>query len=285
MNRSRSKGSCFAWARSAIYACVIILVTMAGLMTWQQERQIYLPRPYTPEEFREAKARFSLLRFQTSQGEQLAFYAAPKEGVGALPRRIWFMFEGNGGLALNWRGFIERFPDEQVGFVLIDYPGYGANQGKPSPAAMLENSDGAYLALLKHLGLSEQELHGRLRIMGYSLGAAAALQFAARHQLDRLILVAPFTSMRAMAWRAVGPFAVFLRHPFDNDARLKEVLERSPEARVLIVHGTRDTVIPVSMGEKLAGMFPGNTRFLRVEGASHWDIIGETEAEITAAMR
>jgi len=58
-------------------------------------------------------------------------------------------------------------------------------------------------------------------LLGHSLGAAAALQAGAVIPARQILLIAPFTSMRAMAKRSVGvPLAYLLRHDFDNEARL-----------------------------------------------------------------
>src|SRR5690606_8547888 len=100
----------------------------------------------------------------------------------------------------------------------------------------------AYDVLVAELG----ETPPSLGVVGHSLGAAAALQFAAEHPVDRVVVVAPFTSTMDMARRMVGPiFAHLLHHRFDNRARLRELAARETPPRVLLLHGDNDPVIPV----------------------------------------
>jgi hypothetical protein len=122
-------------------------------------------------------------------------------------------------------------------------------------------------------------------VLGHSLGAAAALQLASEREVAQVVLLAPFTSMLEMARRTVGrPLAQFLRHRFDNRARLAEVLERFPATRVTIIHGTRDEIIPVSMGRELAASAPDRIEYLELPDADHNSLALFHEEEIYARM-
>jgi hypothetical protein len=54
---------------------------------------------------------------------------------------------------------------------------------------------------------------------------------------------------------------------FDSLAKIKSV--RSP---ILIIHGTRDEVVPFAMGQRLYQAAPEPKAFLPVEGARHNDV-------------
>jgi uncharacterized protein len=138
-------------------------------------------------------------------------------------------------------------------------------------------------ALAAHLRLPLAELHRRSAALGHSLGAAAALQYAARHPLQRLVLISPFTTMRAMARRTAGwPLCEVLTHRFDNRARLAE-LAAGFLPPTTIVHGDADGLIPLEMSRSLVAEFPGV--ILRViPGAGHNDVLTLGEAEIHQAM-
>jgi fermentation-respiration switch protein FrsA (DUF1100 family) len=83
-----------------------------------------------------------------------------------------------------------------------------------------------------------------------------------------LILLAPFTSVPALAARFVPvlPLRWMVHDRFDNLAKAPAI--RQP---VLIVHGTRDGVVPAAMGRALSGAFPA-ARLELVEGAAHNDL-------------
>jgi fermentation-respiration switch protein FrsA (DUF1100 family) len=65
----------------------------------------------------------------------------------------------------------------------------------------------------------------------------------------------------------VGPLAPwFVSDRFDNAAKVRQI--RLP---TLVVHGTRDEVVPFSMGETLSGRFPRG-RLLPLPGVGHNDV-------------
>jgi len=267
----------------ALLLCLVIFIALYFVMLFLgQDKIIYYPQRYGERERSIGSTYYTLIEYQTSQGSHVAYYHDPGQGI---PERIWVMFHGNASVALHWTEFVSDFPDKEAAFLLIDYPGYGQNDGKPSPESIEESADAALVALALHLKISAEDLTPRLSALGLSLGAAAALQFAAPRLLKRVVLITPFTSMQDMAARVVGKWASFvLRHNFDNQARLAELIEGNQDAKVAIVHGTEDEVIPFSMGKALSELYPKRTTFIEVRGASHNTVFTEAEDKIVAAM-
>jgi len=180
--------------------------------------------------------------------------------------------------------FVSSYPSTQDAFLLIDYPGYGSCEGSPSRKTIQESSDAALAALAGHLGVKVAVLEPRLRLLGHSLGAASALGFASAHPVSRVVLLAPFTTLRDMARRSVGwPLCYLLLDNFDNRARLQEITRRSPSPSIDILSGTDDSVIPFRMGQELGRSF-AHVHFTPVPGAGHNTIISEAEPQIFAAM-
>ena len=62
------------------------------------------------------------------------------------------------------------------------------------------------------------------------------------------------------------PVRLLLRDPFRSDKRIGSVT-----APVLVLHGTRDEVVPIEFGERLYEMIRAPKRFLRLPGAGHND--------------
>ncbi len=267
----------------AVIRCIVLPTgVLALLLACSQRHLIYFPRPYSPEQARGDAPRVVPLPFITGEGPQTCFYVAPRAPRAAPPERLWMLFGGNGMVALDWQDFL-RGADPASGFLLVDYPGYGASTGLCSPATIRDASDGAAVALAAHLHLDDASLRARLGVVGHSLGCAAALQFAARHPLQRAVLIAPFTSMLAMARLHVGwPLCEVLVHRFDNRARLAEVFAAGAPA-VTILHGDQDEVIPVAMARALAAEFPAIT-YIELPGGTHNGIMGSARPEICAAM-
>ncbi len=220
-----------------------------------QNRMIYYPSRYDSAWLDRMRGAITFLPFETSQGSQQAYYVPPRAPAadGAPPERLWVLFHGNAARALDWLDTIEPLPDAGAAYLLVDFPGYGASAGKPTPGTILEASQGALDALARDLNLDRAALNDRLHLMGYSLGAAAALQLARHTGARRIVLLAPFSDMLAMARRTVGwPLACLLRHRFDNRAALAALAERPERPAVTILHGDADPLVPVEMSRQMA---------------------------------
>lgn len=241
---------------------------------------MYFPSAYRPVE-REAFKREGLveLSYKTSQGDQLAFYKPP-EGAA---KRIWIVFSGNGARSTDYRD-IANHPHH--GYLFIDYPGYGANAGKPSPKRIDASVDAAIVALAAHLKLEEAQVKSQLAAFGHSLGCAVALRAAERHEIKRIVLVSPFTTMKEMAGIAVGRLlSNVVTHRYDNVKAMAALATHDPKPQVVIFHGTKDDIVPARMGKALADAHPEFAQWRPIEGADHNGIVGDHLPTITAAMR
>jgi len=250
----------------------LLLLSLALLVVLFQGRFIYFPLRYSPAELEEAKSiGVQEVRFRTSQGNQAAFFWQSEDSE-ANPQNIWIVFGGNGDIALGWIGLVCDFPDPSTGFLLIDYPGYGICEGRPNPQSILENSECALQALLEQKRWKSDA--GALCVLGHSLGGAAALQFAAKHIVSKIVVLSTFTSMddmvRAQIHISLGPL---LRHPFDNVTSLKAVLSRKQVPDIYIFHGEADELIPLKMGRALAQLDSKRIKFVPIPGAHHNDVV------------
>lgn len=175
---------------------------------------------------------------------------------------------------------IERW--RRLGFdvLAIDYRGFGrSTDASPTESLSYEDAQAAW----DWLGRAEP---GRPRvIVGHSLGGAIAAELAARHpEAAGVVLEATFTSIRDMvahtAWRLL-PVGLILTQEFDTLSKIPRI--RSP---LLIVHGTRDAIVPYEMGERLFAVATApSRRFLRVEGGSHHNLSSVAFEQYRAAVR
>ena len=151
----------------------------------------------------------------------------------------------------------------KVSVFLFDYRGYGKSEGSPDEEGTYADGRAAYQYLLDR-GLASD----RIVLFGESLGAAVALQLALEKQAAALVLESSFTSIPDMA-AAVYPFLPlgrFVRTRYDN-------LEKIPSVRMplLILHGTRDRIVPFEQGERLFRAASEPKRFFAIPGAGHND--------------
>jgi len=252
-------------------------VSVLGALWLFQDRLIYPAPHYSARALSGLPPGLVVLRDPADSGSIVGFYRA---AAGAsLPKKLWLLFGGNGDVALRWYELVGPSVTADTGFLLVEYPGYGARAGKPSPASLLAGTEQTLAALAQHLGTSVAELQPRVALVGYSLGAAAALQYAAEHPVRRIVLFAPFTSMLDMARQSVGsPLCYLLSHRYDNVAALRTIQARGMPP-LDILHGDRDGLIPQQMGRALAAQVP-TSHFELVPGAGHGDLIDVAAARL-----
>lgn len=252
----------------------LVVATFTVLLLGCQSRLIYFPRRYQPAETKYwTQGGGAVLKYTTEHGQQQAYFRAGSQPGG----RIWMFCPGNAMLALDAEAEARRW-DAEAGWLFLDYPGYGGNEGRPHPSTIARNIDGAAQALADHLGVSLQELTPRMGASGQSLGAAVALMAVDQLKLDRAVLIAPFTTLTEMGRRTVGwPWCHLNRHRYDNRRAVQSATGRG--VRVWIVHGVDDEIIPVSMARELAALAPEAIRLVEVPGGGHndlWDIAPQT---------
>ena len=270
-------------ALAGVKGIALFLILYVGILYLTQDMVVYHPRSYEANAQAIKGRTLVRLNYETSSGRQVAFYLPPADG--RMPDRLWIMFGGNGGLILQ---YADGLPSQQSlqkdGFLLIDYPGYGYNQGKPSDASIQEGADAAFVTLVTQLGIDQKTLLARSGLVGHSLGTGVALEFAVAHpEIGRIVLVAPFTSLYDMAFRTAGPAAHLLHHNFDNAAILHQLATRNPMPQVVIFTGDRDQIIPVDMSRQLARDNPWLT-YHELPGYEHNQIVAHAASQIAAAM-
>jgi len=185
------------------------------------------------------------------------------------------------GARWNLTGSVTRIDRwRALGFsvLAVDYRGFGESTDiAPTEKTSYEDAEAAWDYLAK---LAPGRRHF---IVGHSLGGAIATELALRRpDAAGLVLEATFTSVSDMVKQSPWgflPVGLILTQRFDALSKIGAV--RMP---VLVVHGARDTIVPVAMGERLYAAAPGPKRFIRVEGGGHHNLSGAGFAEYRTAL-
>ena len=109
----------------------------------------------------------------------------------------------------------------------------------------------------------------RIVLWGESLGTGVAVALAAEKPVARVILESPFSSAVDIAARRYWfvPVRWLMKDQFRSDLRIGKVT-----APVLVLHGERDTVVPIGLGERLYALINAPKRFVRFPGGGHNDL-------------
>ena len=199
-----------------------------------------------------------LTRVEVAGGSFLLWRPVPGDGP------VVVHFHGNGEQVAHLAWLADEWAARGVSFAAVEYPGYPGAAGSPSETSIVAASEAA----LVHLTSVMQIARSRLVLVGQSLGTGVVMTLAARGWGTRLVLLSPYTSLPDVAAEAFPwlPVRLLMLDRFDSASRAGNVA-----VPALLIHGTRDEVIPFALGLRLSGLLPG-ARFLPVEGAHHNDL-------------
>jgi len=228
----------------------LIYVAYAAVM-FPLQRSLIFPGQYLSPPPRSATTVPGLESWwiNTTDGLVEAWFIPAPNLTDRTPAPAVIYTHGNGELIDHWPKHLSGFLNRGISLLLVEYPGYGRSDGKPSQWQIEEVVVGAYDQLAAHPKVDPE----RIVAYGRSLGGGAACLLAANRQVAALILESTFVSARRMVARYLLP-GFLMRDPFDNRAVLQEYT-----GPILIMHGSKDDVIPVSHGKALAQITPQAT--------------------------
>ncbi len=217
-----------------------------GLLTFVAQRWVAFPGVFreSPRSSASAPVGVAQLWLETSFGrvEAWLFLAA---GDGPRPTAIFA--HGNGELIEDWEGDMRRLAAAGVNSLIVEFPGYGHSEGKPSRATLRETYSLAFDRLAERTDVDSD----RIVAFGRSMGGGAAGDLALDRPAAALILASTFSSTMAVANEILVP-GFLVRDRFDNQRVVTDF-----EGPVLLMHGTADDVIPFSHAETLAAARDG----------------------------
>lgn len=197
--------------------------------------------------------------FATSDGEKLSgwFFNRGKGG------ELVICYAGNSCNAGMFTGIARM--DSGRSYLMLNYRGYGGSSGRLKEANMVADACEALLHFSRELQTE------RVTLLGFSLGTGVAVQVAARMpEVDKIVLVAPFDSMAAVAGVS-GLKKWILKDHFNS-------IEYAPSVKcsVHILSSTEDEVVRPVQTLRLAEAFTVPVQVVKVTG-SHTDVIALPE--------
>ena len=181
----------------------------------------------------------------------------------------WLVNIGQPNAVLYFGGNAERIEDRRRDFsrwfpqastYLVPYRGYGASEGKPTEADILDDA----LAVFDQVQARQPD--ARIVVIGRSLGSAVASYVASKRPVAKLVLVTPFDSMSNVAQSHYPwlPVRWLLQDRYDQARYLTAY--RGP---LLIVRAGRDDVVPPASTNQLIASLKLQPQVLDLPHADH----------------
>lgn len=181
------------------------------------------------------------------------WYQAPQAG-----KPLIVYYKGNSGSFSKEYERYEQFVADGYGFVAFDYRGFPASPGSISQQGILDDATTLFdWAAAKGFPLV---------IWGRSLGSGPSTYVASVRDAKALLLETPFLSAVTVAWERYPflPVGLVMQDQFPVNEWIADVSEP-----VLVAHGTADTTIGVSNGERLHALAPNPDALWIEPGAGH----------------
>lgn len=258
----------------------VILLLLAPLL----ERVMMFPASLLPKAEPQAPVEQGVeaLTLKTADGVAIRglFYLAPGRGkAGELPPTILY-FYGNGATAGTSTYEVELLRSAGANVLVVDYPGYGSSDGKPSERGLYQSADALWEYTLHDTRIDPR----RIVAVGWSLGGAVAIDTAIRHPVAGLMTLSTFTDMHDMARvrMPILPTDLLLSNHFHSFTKAQLI-----QAPYVILHGTEDANVPFYMAGELrsAAVKAPLVVYEPVPGAGHNDIFPIAHRQISAHIR
>jgi hypothetical protein len=196
----------------------------------------------------------------TKDGERVIVWHVPPRGQ----KPVVLYFHGNGGALRNRVARFGALIADGNGLIALSYRGYGGSTGSPTEAGLIADAEAAYVFTVAHYHAE------RILLWGESLGSGVAVALGAGHRVGRIVLEGSFTSAAdvgtAHAYRFL-PVRLLMKDQFRSDLRIARVT-----APLLFLHGGRDWVVPIALGERLYTLANEPKQFVRFSDAGHEEV-------------
>jgi fermentation-respiration switch protein FrsA (DUF1100 family) len=229
---------------------------------WLERSMIFFPDRFPEGDWNPQGLAFEDAYFSADDGTRLHGWYVPHD----RPRAAILYCHGNAGNITHREGNLRALAARGMAVLLFDYRGYGLSEGRPSEQGVYRDAEAAYRHLVDEHGIDP----ARIIVFGRSLGAAVALDLALREPVAGLVMESAFENTSAMAKLQfpVLPIGWLLRSKFDNLGRIGGLV-----APLFMVHGDRDTLVPMAQGRAVFDAAPEPKRFYVIEGAGHNDTV------------
>jgi fermentation-respiration switch protein FrsA (DUF1100 family) len=236
-----------------------------GFLGGDTNRYFYFPtfdEPSTPGKW---GFRFEDVNFKSTDGTDLHGWFMPSRAK--QPKGTVVFSHGNAGSLGHHLGFVTWLVEAGYQVFMYDYRGFGKSGGEPDRRGMIEDVKGAFAYVRSRKDVDA----GRLVSYGHSLGGAKSVAALAEKHVDGLravVIDGAFASYQAMARVVGGELGAGL---ITDEFSPKDFIGKISGTSVLVIHGDRDLVVPISQGKQLFDLANEPKTLFEVKDGGHGD--------------
>ncbi len=198
--------------------------------------------PATPETW---GYKYETFDFKSTDGTPLHGWFIPTKAK--VPKGTVVFSHGNAGSMGYHLGFVTWFAEASYNVIMYDYRGFGKSGGTVDRRGMINDVKAAFNYTFSRKDIDPSKVVS----FGHSLGGAqsvTALGESPVKGLRAIIIDGTFASYQAMASVFGGQLGASL---VTDELSPKDYVKKLSPVPLLVVHGTRDEVVPVSQGLQL----------------------------------
>lgn len=192
--------------------------------------------------------KFENIHFKSADNTPLHGWFIPAKGKTPQTAKGTVVFShGNAGSISYHLGFCAWLAEADFNVIIYDYRGFGKSGGSVDRRGMIDDVKAAFAYARKRPDIDTS----RLVSYGHSLGGAqsiTALGESPVKGLRAIVIDGAFASYQAMARLIGGQLGASL---VTDELSPKDFVKKLTPTPLLVVHGTRDEVVPISQGRQL----------------------------------
>ncbi|RZS93664.1 alpha/beta hydrolase [Aquimarina brevivitae] len=181
------------------------------------------------------------------------------------PKGVILYFHGNRGNLKRWGSIVLFFVKKEYDVIVMDYRGYGKNEGDITEKSLYSDAQSFYDYTLTQYSEDQIILYGR------SIGTGIAVKTAANNCPRNLVLETPYYDIKDIveSWLPHIPVNLLLKYKIPSGRFIKNV-----SCSVTIYHGTNDLVVPYKSAKKLYQKIESSKKqFITIPEGSHNNLV------------
>lgn len=193
---------------------------------------------------------------------------------------VAIIFHGNAGNVANFYPYQVWFRNGGITNYDFDYRGIGNSTGWPSEAGLYKDARAVWNYVKKRENITNENVI----LFGISIGTGVAAQLAAAIEPKTLVLVTPYTSLPQlvdkMGWIRILKSFMWWELP------TRKYVSSLKNTSLIILHGKRDSIIPISLGRSLYRNYGGTAGSVFIESphGGHNDVFFLEKSRLKETM-